>query len=143
MRLLLDEDVPIQTLVVLQHVLRGHEVKHVHEMRWSGKRDLYLYQDAAGRFEIVVTNDHRQLQDPEETARIKKSGVHHVSYTQRVSGVKGLALAIGAIIASMPAVVEALEAANGQRLVEIHGLDPNRRYRIIDPRRDPPRYWPR
>jgi len=77
MRVLLDEDVPEQVISVLRHLLRGHAVVHV----------------------------HRQLDDPFETAQIKKSGIHHVCYGQRVQGVRGLALAIGAIVSAMPAIV--------------------------------------
>jgi hypothetical protein len=143
MRVLLDEDVPEQVIEVLRHLLRGQSVTHVHELGWSGKKDLALYRDAFGKFEAIVTNNHRQLDDPDETAQIKKSGLHHISYGQRVHGLRGLALAIGAIIAAMPGVVDELLAADGQRLVSIHGLAPSRRYDITDPRRQPPKYWPR
>jgi PIN like domain len=143
MRILLDEDVPVQVLDVLAHVLRGHDVNHVHRLKWSGKKDLYLFDDASKRFDMVVTNNYKQFDDPEETRRIKKSGLHHVAYRQRHDGLKGLALSIGAIVAAMPLVVDELVAADGQRLVAIHGLEPKSRYTIKDPKRDPPKYWPR
>ncbi|RIV34114.1 DUF5615 family PIN-like protein [Micromonospora radicis] len=143
MRVLLDEDVPEQVLHVLRHVLRGHEVDHIHSIKWSGKKDLYVFQDAMGRFDVIVTNNYKQFDDPDETSRIKKSGLHHVSYRQRQTGLKGLALAVGAIVASMPQIMEELERANGQRLVAIQGIDPSKRFKIIDPRREPPKYWPR
>jgi PIN like domain len=143
MRVLLDEDVPEQAIGALRHLLRGHSVTHVHELGWSGKKDVVLYRDATGRFDAIVTNNHRQLDDPAETAQIKKSGLHHICYGQRVDGLRGLALAIGAIIAAMPAIVAEVSTADGQRLVSIHGLSPARRYDVTDPRRDPPRYWPR
>jgi hypothetical protein len=37
--------------------------------------------------------------------------------------------------------MEELEQANGQRLVHIAGLDPNRRFELTDPARNPPKYW--
>ena len=78
----------------------------------------------------------------DETRGIKRAGIHRVSYRHGVDGLRGLALAVGAIIAAMPAVMEELGAAGGQRLVSIHGLAPGKkRYDIVDPRRDPPRYW--
>lgn len=143
MRVLLDEDVPEQVILVLRHLLRGHTVAHVHELGWSGKKDIPLFRDAKGRFDAILTNNYRQLDDPDEASQIKKSAIHHISYGQRVEGIRGLALAIGAIVAAMPAIIEELAAADGQRLVTIHGLAPRRRYDITDPRRDPPRYWPR
>jgi hypothetical protein len=123
--------------------LRGHAVTHIHKMNWSGKKDIYVYRDAVGRFEVILTNNYRQFDDPDETTQIKKSGLHHVSYRQRQPGLKGLALAVGAIVASMPLIIDDLRAADGQRLVRIHGIDPGRRYEITDPRRHPPKYWPR
>jgi hypothetical protein len=143
MRVLLDEDVPEQVIGVLRHLLRGHTVTHVHDLGWSGKKDIPLYRDAVGKFDVIITNNHRQLDDPDETRQIKKSGLHHISYGQRVDGLRGLALAIGAIVAAMPAVMDELAVAGGQRLVSIHGLAPKRRYDITDPKRNPPRYWPR
>ena len=50
---------------------------------------------------------------------------------------------IAAILAAMPAIVAELTTAGGQRLVAIQGLAPKKRYEIIDPRRNPPKYWPR
>ncbi|HKS98056.1 MAG TPA: hypothetical protein VJT31_00875 [Rugosimonospora sp.] len=128
---------------ILRHLLPGHVIDHVHGIRWSGKSDLFLFKDAASRYDLLVTNNYRQLEDPGETAQIKRSGLHHVSYRQRVKGLKGLALACGAIIASMPGILSDLMVADGQRIVLISELDPARRYRISDPRRDPPKYWPR
>jgi len=66
-----------------------------------------------------------------------------VRYGQRQQGARGLALAMGAVIAAMPMVMQELEIASGQRLVHIAGLDPRRRFEIVDPRKKPPSpYWP-
>jgi hypothetical protein len=94
---------------------------------------------------VIITRDHNQLSDPRECDAIKKSGLHHVRYTQRREGAHGLALALGAIIA-MPMIIGEFRSAGGQRLVQIAGLDPSpaRRFTLTDPRHDPPsRYWPR
>ncbi|NIL60038.1 hypothetical protein HCB18_27310 [Salinispora arenicola] len=45
--ILLDEDVPRQAVEILRQVLRGHQIEHVHLIKWSGKKDNYLYRDAA------------------------------------------------------------------------------------------------
>lgn len=47
MKLLLDENVPVQALEVLRRTLRGHVVDHVEVLerkgtRWKGKKDRYL-----------------------------------------------------------------------------------------------------
>jgi hypothetical protein len=84
-----------------------------------------------------------QFADPRECDAIKKSGLHHVRYAQR-DGTRGLALAIGGIIAAMPMVVRELQGTDGQRLVVITAIDPRRRYEITDPQRIAPSpYWPR
>ncbi|MQA64104.1 MAG: hypothetical protein GEU86_22215 [Actinophytocola sp.] len=144
MRILLDADTPIQILPLMRHTLRGHRVDHVHDLGWSRKKDRPLLRDAAqARYQLFLTNDSNQLNDPDECREIKKSRMHHVRYAHRHAGLAGLALAIGAIVAAMPGVVAHLEAANGQLLVRINGLDPtpSRRFDVQDPKTSPPRYW--
>lgn len=142
MRILLDADTPAQMLLVLRHVLQKHQVDHVHDKGWSSKKDVVLLRDAAAAgYDVFVTNDWNQLDDPSETDAVRKSGLHHVRYNQRRVGLKGLALAIGAVVAAMPYIVEFLGDADGQRLIRVTGLDQNGRFDAVDPRRDPPRYW--
>jgi hypothetical protein len=147
MRVLFDADVPVQVMQVLSHVLRGNRLTHVNDLQgWSNKNDRSLLQDAAQRgYEVLVTNDKAQLDDPEITREIKRGGLHHVRYPQRHPGLPGVALAVASLVAAMPRVLEALAAADGQRLVQIMGIDPTpaRRFRIVDPQHDPPTYWPR
>lgn len=144
MRILLDADTPVQLLELLQHTLPNHEVHHVHKLGWSRKKDVPLLRDAAAaRYDVFVTNDSNQLDSPTETDAIKRSRMHHVRYAQRRPGLHGLGLAIGAIVASMPSVIEHLELVAGQRLIHIRGLDPKNRFDSVNPSRNPPRYWPR
>ena len=144
MRLLIDEDTAVQVVEPLRHVLLGHEVAHISGLSWKGKKDLRVLPDArAAGYHVLITRDRAQFSDPGECDAIKKSGLHHVRYAQR-EGTRGLALALGAIIAAMPMVMEELEIATGQRLVQIVSIEPRRRFEITDPRRTPPSpYWPR
>ena len=148
MQVLLDEDVPVQLLEPLQHLTQGrHVVDHVTRVRLSGIKDPSLFRVAKERgYEAVVTNDWGQLDDPQETKAIAMSGLHHIRYAQKTRlGRRGLALALGALVASLPRVLDELDVlGTGQRLVRVEGLDPNRRhYTVTDPREDPPAYWPR
>jgi hypothetical protein len=145
MKILLDEGVPEQVVAVLQHVLRGHQIDHVTRIGWSGKADKRLYPDAARRmYAVLVTNDAAQMDDPDECQAVKRSGIHRVSYRHKHKGLRGLAVAVASMVAAMPDVVEELGNAGSQRLVAIEGINPtHKRYRVIDPQRDPPRYWPR
>ncbi|WP_250028956.1 DUF5615 family PIN-like protein [Paractinoplanes maris] len=145
MRILLDEDVPRPSVDLLRHVLHGHDVDHVHLIKWAGKKDLVLYQDAkrAG-YDVVVTNDAAQMSDPDECREVKRAGMHRVSYKQRHPGLRGLAVAVASLVAAMPDVVAVLADAEGQRLVAIIGIDlTHKRFSVVDPRHDPPTYWPR
>ena len=92
MRVLLDEDVPVQVLEPLKRVLRGHEVRHLNDLGWKNKKDVFVLHDAVAKgFDVLVTNDAAQLDDPDETDAIKKSGLHHVRYSQRPDlGLHGL-----------------------------------------------------
>lgn len=145
MRILLDEDVPRPVVDLLRHVLRGHDIDHVQLIKWAGKQDRDLYRDAArAGYDVIVTNDAAQMSDPDECREVKRAGMHRVSYKQRHSGLRGLAIAVASLVAAMPDVVTELANADGQRLVAIAGIDPtHKRYSIVDPRRDPPPYWPR
>jgi hypothetical protein len=144
MHILLDEDVPIQVLEVLCHVLLGHHVEHVSNLGWKSKSDTSLYRDArAAGYEMIVTNDQNQLRNPDITRAIKKSQMHWVSYRQRHDGKKGLAVAVASIIAAMPDIVEAAGQVGSQRLFEAVGISPNQRFKVTDPRTEPPAYWPR
>src|SRR5580704_16982918 len=98
MRIVIDEDTAVQLLDPLRHVLLGHVIVHISELSWKGKKDLRVLPDAkkAG-FDVIITRDRAQSNDPPECDAIKKSGLHHVRYAQRQEGARGLALAVGAI----------------------------------------------
>ncbi len=112
MRVLVDENTAVQLMGPLRHLLPRHEIAHVSEIRWKGKKDRPLLRDAkqAG-FDVFITRDHNQLSDPQECKAIKDSGLHHVRFSQRREGLAGLASALGSVIAAMPAVMEELEQA--------------------------------
>jgi hypothetical protein len=145
-RVLLDEDVPVQLVEPLSHLTRGkHTVDHVTRVRLTSRKDVPLFRLAKERgYQCVVTNDHGQLLDPDETKAIARSGLHHVRYKQRHEGRRGLAFALGALIAVLPSLLDDLEREVGQRLLRVESFDPSRRrYEMVDPASDPPRYWPR
>jgi hypothetical protein len=144
MRLLLDEDVPLQLLEPLRRLLPEHGVDHVQDLGWKGKKDRFLLPDAAARgYDALVTNDSKQLDSAEESRAIRDSRMHHVRYVQDPRrGVDGLALAMAAVMAAIRPVVRDLAAAEEQRLVRIDSISPGRRHTTVDPRKDPPPYWP-
>ena len=142
MKVLLDEDVPVPLVELVRHVLREHHVDHVYSVGWV-KTDVNLCRDARARgYEVVVTNNLRQLNDPVECDAIKKSGRHVVFYTLE-SGLQGLALASGAICAAIRPVITNLEGRSQQHLVWITGLAASkRRYTIKNPATDAvSAYW--
>lgn len=142
MKILLDENVPIQTLDLLSRVLRGHDVDHVDQRGWKGKKDRFLLPDAASAgYDVLVTKDSNQLSDPDECRLIRTSGLHHVQFRQG-DGLRGLGAAVASVVVAMPQIVEELATAGGQRLVRISGINPTRRrHETIDPAQDPPAYW--
>lgn len=141
MRVLLDENTPVQLVEPLRHVLRGHGVDHVDAIKWSSKKDRHLIPDAAAKgYDVLVTKDSSQLNDPEECDALRRTGIHHVRFRQG-DGLKGLARAMASVIAVMPEVLEDLDQAEGQRLVKVVGIGEARRHEVTDPQVDPPRYW--
>ncbi len=148
MKVLLDEDVPVQVLEALRQVLGGHEVHHVDGIKWKSKKDLALLPDAAGRgYRAFVTNDKNQLHDVDESKAIRDSGMHHIRYDQDTTrGVEGLALAMASLLAAAVPCLRNLDDAPAQRLVHVRSVAPHQRaprYEIVDPVTDPPVYWPR
>jgi len=130
----------------LRHLTYGrHAVDHATQVRLAGRKDVDLLGLARQRgYQCVVTNDHGQLDDPEETRAIARSGLHHVRYSQRHEGRRGLCFALGALIAALPSLLDDLDRELGQRLLRVEGLDPSRkRYLMVDPALNPPAYWPR
>ena len=139
MKLLIDEQTPVQYRDVLAFLLPGHEVAHVNDLRWKSKKDAALLADAVRRgYEVFLTNDVRQLEDPAETDAIRRSGIHHVRYRiprTRTVPLAHLGLALGAVAAAMPMVMTALASAKSQRLVLVKGVstNPADRYEAVDP----------
>ncbi|MFN8075132.1 MAG: hypothetical protein U0Q15_06880 [Kineosporiaceae bacterium] len=142
MKVLLDEQVPVQFLEPMRHILRGHAVEHVTLLGWAGKPDVRLLPDARkDGFDAIVTNDRKQLADPDECRAIKRSGLHHITFTVG-NGLDGLALALASLVAAVRYVIADLEDAEGQRLVTITALSRRPRHTTIDPAVAPPSYWP-
>lgn len=129
MRLLLDEDVPVQLVEPLRRLLREHQVDHVQDLGWKGKKDRFLLPDATRKgYDALLTNDSAQLDSAEETRAIRDSRMHHIRYrhdTRR--GIDGLALAMAAVMAVIRPVIRELNDAQNQRLVEIQAIQPTKR----------------
>ncbi|MGS2588831.1 DUF5615 family PIN-like protein [Streptomyces hebeiensis] len=148
MKLLLDENVPRPMAEIVRILLKAHDVVHVHELKgWTGTKDIELYAKAkADGFEVVITNDTKQLSRPLEVAAIAQSGLHRIEYRQnnKHGGLVGLGTAIATVCAALPHALSELEAADGQRLVSLTSIDPTRqkRLQITDPAVAPPKHWP-
>lgn len=143
MKILLDENVPVQVAPALRAIARGHQFDHVDDIGWKGKKDKFLLPDAASRgYNAIVTKDANQLADAEETHLIRRSGMHHVRFEQD-GGVRAFAHAMGSVVAAMPDVLNELGSADGQRLVHITRLENRSRHTTVDPSVDPPPYWGR
>lgn len=110
MRLLLDEDVPIQLLEPLRRLLPGHQIDHTERLGWKGKKDRFLLPDARKRgYDALVTNDSAQLSSVEESRAIRDSAMHHIRYYQDTRrGMDGLALAMAAVMGAIRPVVREL-----------------------------------
>ena len=134
----------MQLVEPLRRLLPGHQVDHVQQLGWKGKKDRFLLPDARRRnYDALLTNDSAQLDDVDESRAIRDSGLHHIRYPQNTNrGIDGLALAMAAVMASIRQILAELEKADGQRLIEIQAIQAGRRHRTTDPGVDPPRYWP-
>lgn len=133
---------PVQLLEPLR-LNRGHHFDHINELRWKGRLDQPLFRDAVGRgYDTILTLDVNQLSDAGECRALRRSGLHHISLQQgrSVRGVKGTARVIASVIAAMPYVLEDLEEADGQRIVELSLFSASRRHELFDPLKERSRY---
>ncbi|MEO3861931.1 DUF5615 family PIN-like protein [Acrocarpospora sp. B8E8] len=146
MRLLLDENVPRPLHKVLATFILTHEIVHLLDLQgWSGTRDESLYPRAAEEgFDVVVTNDGRQMERPREVAAIASSGLHRIEYPHKHQGLVGMGVAIATVAAALPAALLLLEEAESQRLITLRAVDPtsSSRLRVVDPGAVPPKHWP-
>ncbi|RVX45127.1 hypothetical protein EDD27_7904 [Nonomuraea polychroma] len=146
MRLLLDENVPKPLHRILTTFLLNHEIVHLLELDgWSGTRDESLYPlAAADGFDVILTNDGRQMQRPREVAAIAASGIHRIEYPHKHPGLVGMGVAVATVSAGLPGALALLEESDGQRLITLRGVDPTTvsRMRFIDPAKTPPKFWP-
>jgi hypothetical protein len=145
MKVLLDENVPVALLTVTQKLLEPqHEVEHVCALGWAGKPDVSVLRDArTRRYDVLLTNDLQQYQNPEECDAIRRSGLHHVTYRLPEDGLDGLALACAAICAAVRGLIAELATAPGQRIGAVTSLPRDREaYTITNPGTRPPSpYW--
>lgn len=142
LQVLVDEGMPVQLLEPLR-LNRGHRFDHVNELRWKGRLDQPLLRDAGGRgYDAILTLDVNQLSDADVCRALRQSGLHHISLQQgrRVRGVKGTARVMASVIAAMPYVLEDLEDADGQRIVELSLFSATKRHNLFDPLRERSRY---
>ncbi|MEI6621174.1 MAG: hypothetical protein WCP28_04635 [Actinomycetes bacterium] len=144
MKILLDEQVPVFFAEAIARLLPKARVDHVANIKWKSKKDIPLYADAKTRgYTLIITNDLRQLEDPEETKAIKRSGLHHLRYRRKGRGLAAQAGSLASLVAALPAVVEVIESVQSQRLFLAHSLSltQSARVEVTDPKMDPPRYW--
>jgi hypothetical protein len=142
MQVLVDEGMPVQLLDPLRRN-RGHVFDHIDDLNWKGRLDQPLFE-AAGQhgYDAILTLDVNQLSDADECRALRRSGLHHISLQQgrTVTGLKGLARVIGSVVAAMPYVLDDLDEADGQRIVELALLAARRRHEVYDPRKESARY---
>ncbi|MBD0673084.1 DUF5615 family PIN-like protein [Streptomyces sp. CBMA156] len=148
MRILLDENVPLPLAHMARLLVKQHELRHVAEIDgWAGTKDIELYTRAASAgFQVVITNDGKQMSRPLEVAAIAASGLHRVEYrhNHKHGGLVGLGVALATVCAGLPHALGELEKATGQLLISLTSVDPTRqsRLRIVDPFASPPKHWP-
>jgi predicted nuclease of predicted toxin-antitoxin system len=79
MRILVDENTAVQLIGRLRHLLPSHQVDHISQIGWKGKKDRTLLRDAkSAAYDVFLTRDHNQLSDPDESRAIRDSGLRHV-----------------------------------------------------------------
>lgn len=144
MKFLLDENAPTQLLDPLKQLLRSHEVDHTENLGWKEASDTGLYAKASkSGWDVLITNDGKQLLDPQICKAIKKSGLHYVHY-ELANGLGGAARAYASVLFAIRGIADALEKADGQRIVNVTNLrQRTENFRVLHPGVDHiSNYWP-
>lgn len=130
-------------LPLLRHLLSTHQVGHLYDLGWGGKKDRFVYADAQRRgYDAILTNNWGQLNDPDECTAIQRSGLHWIAYTLD-DGLDGLGAACAAVAPAIRTVVDDLASLKSQHLVTITALARRKRHVVINPSTNPPSaYWP-
>ncbi|WP_159944672.1 hypothetical protein [Nocardiopsis sp. FR6] len=122
MKVLLDENAPKQLLSPLEKLLRSHDVDHTENLGWKEASDTGLYAKASRTgWNVLITNDGKQLLDPQICRAIKQSGLHYVHY-ELADGLDGAARAYASVLFAIRGVMTALEESDGQRVIRIANL---------------------
>lgn len=144
LRVFLDENLPVFFVQPLEKLMDVRTVDHPNTVKWSGKKDCPLIRDVGTRnYQLFITNDLNQLNDPEETKAIRKSGTHHLTVEASGEGLKRNASLLASLTASLPAVMEEIANAESQLLIRVKkvGITKSTRLEVTDPRKEPPTYW--
>jgi hypothetical protein len=96
MRILLDESLPIE----LRSEIRGHDIRHVREMRWSGLKNGELLRRAAASFDAFLTAD-QNLQYQQNLARLPVSVVVLGAQSNRIEQLHPLLPRLMAVLSSL------------------------------------------
>lgn len=144
MKILLDENVPVQLIEPLKWLLRGHRISHANET-WKGIKDEQLYDKARrSGYELVITVDGNQLLNDRICKAIHRSGVHCAFLDVGRSSLDDLAAASAALVHCARDITNLLEDAEGQRIITIQRLGERSLFTVYDPRKEAPSpYWPR
>lgn len=132
MKVLVDEQTPVFYTRVIRDLLPQDSVKHVDELRWKSKKDHRLLPDAKRRgFNVFITNDRSQLNDPHETRVIVQSGLHHVCYPRIGSGLRGQGLTLASLAAALSFAMEEIRSATNQLFIAVKKIDGAPSSRVI------------
>ncbi len=127
MKILIDEQTPVQfTASIAAGIGPAHEVVHVHDLGWSGTKDVELLKRAGSKgFDLIITNDRDQVNDPAESRAIRRSGIHHLLYPRMGGkGLSGFTLTLAALLAALPAVLAAITDSDNQLFIRVKKISP-------------------
>lgn len=133
MKILIDEQTPVQFSASIAAGLGpAYEVVHVHDLGWSGTKDVELLKRAESKgFDLIITNDRDQINDPAESRAIRRSGIHHLLYPRfGGKGFSGFTLTLAALLAALPAVLAAIADSDNQLFIKVRKISPQAADRI-------------
>ncbi|MEG9248049.1 hypothetical protein V6S67_08125 [Arthrobacter sp. Soc17.1.1.1] len=108
MRCFIDENLHTQLVDILQALSPATEFSHAHHEQLSGYDDEDLIPEVARRgFDVLITDDRRQMVNLEELAALQRSGMHWVSLVKvNVFGMHGLGATTATLVAALPHLLD-------------------------------------
>lgn len=132
MNVFLDENLNVGLCRVLSQVTPFHNFKHANDLGFRAVEDTDLFGLVANRgFDLMITDDRRQLKVGAELQALRDSGLHWATMRKsNIGGLAGLSADAATLVACLPHFSEIISDSHRPQRIRILGVQRERRQRL-------------